>query len=129
MSSVHAFAGFALLAIYTVGWVWGAGLLILDRRPNRWFWVWLSVAQVAAVVQALIGLILVLAGFRPTTWLHYVYGAGPLVIFAIGHLMARELKGDATQGRFLRPEAMFTAAAFISFGLSMRALMTGLGLG
>ncbi len=69
---------------------------------------------------ALIGLILLLLGHRPTTWLHYVYGFGPLVVLVIAHATAREQYPD-------RPWIPFAWAAFICFGLTLRALMTGLG--
>ena len=74
-------------------------------------------------MQALIGVILLIAGKRPTTTLHYVYGFGPLVVFAIGHLLARE------EAFRTKPWAPFALASFISFGLSLRALTTGLGIG
>ena len=76
-----------------------------------------------AIVQALFGAILFLAGGRPTTWLHYVYGFGPLVIFGIAHVLARD------EVFKVQPWAPFAMASFISFGLSLRALTTGLGLG
>lgn len=129
MSSVHAAVGYALLAIFTVGWVWALAALLLPRKdPGRWFWTWLTVAQVAAGLQAVLGVILLLMGRRPTEWLHYVYGFGPIVILLIGHALARELRRGTTNLR-LPPFAVFGAASFICFGLSLRALMTGLGAG
>ena len=86
-----------------------------------WFWRWLVAAQTVAIVQALIGVILLIAGRRPTTALHYVYGFGPLVVFAIAHVLGREER--------TRPWIPFAMASFISFGLSLRALTTGLGTG
>ncbi|HEY8115866.1 MAG TPA: hypothetical protein VIH70_05575, partial [Actinomycetota bacterium] len=79
--------------------------------------------QTVAILQALIGVILLIAGKRPTTGLHYVYGFGPLVVFAIGHVLGREEPFRA------RPWIPFAMASFISFGLSLRALTTGLGIG
>lgn len=129
MSSVHTVAGFALLAIYTVGWVWAIVTIFLPNRdPGRGFWVWLSVAQVAAGVQALIGIVLLLMGRRPTDWLHIVYGFGPILILLIGHALARELRRGST-GLSFPVWGVFGAASFICFGLSTRALMTGLGIG
>jgi hypothetical protein len=76
----------------------------------------------------LIGVILLLLGYRPSSWLHYVYGFGPLVILAIGHALAREVKRQSAAIP-LEPWGVFGLAAFICFGLSLRALMTGLGMG
>jgi hypothetical protein len=123
VSGIHEIVGFVVVGILTIGWVFGLILWVSRRPAGDWFWRWLTSAQVIAILQALIGVILVIAGRRPTTWLHYVYGFGPLVIFAIGHALARE---DAFRGK---PWVPFAMASFISFGLSLRALTTGLGLG
>jgi hypothetical protein len=128
MPKVHEWVGFAVLAVFTVGWVWGLVALIARREPGRRFWTWLVVAQVIAGVQAALGLILLVLGYRPDTWLHYVYGFGPIVVFLIAHQMARELHGQEG-GRLSQPWVVFAAAAFICFGLAGRALMTGLGIG
>jgi hypothetical protein len=123
VSEIHRAVGFVVVAIFAIGWLFGVVLWVARREAGDWFWRWLVAAQVVAIVQALTGLILVLAGRTPTTWLHYVYGFGPLVIFAIGHLLAREEAFRA------KPWAPFALASFISFGLSLRALTTGLGIG
>lgn len=127
MDTIHRTVGFAVVAVFTVGWVWGLGAAIIRRGPGERFWTWLTVAQIVAVLQALIGVALLIMGRRPTTWLHLVYGFGPLVIFAIGHAMARELRRGGDDGPPISPWAVFAAAGFICFGLSTRALMTGLG--
>ena len=123
MTGIHEVVGFVVVGIFTIGWLFGLVLWVSRREAGDWFWRWLVTAQVVAIVQALIGVILLIAGKRPTTALHYVYGFGPLVIFAIGHALARE---DPFRGK---PWAPFAMASFISFGLSLRALMTGLGIG
>jgi hypothetical protein len=128
MPEVHKDVGFAVVAVFTVGWVWGLVALIAKRDPGQRFWTWLVVEQVIAGVQAALGLILLALGYRPDTWLHYVYGFGPLIVFLIAHQMARELDGQQG-GRLSQPWVVFSAAAFICFGLSGRALMTGLGIG
>jgi hypothetical protein len=128
MPEVHKYVGFAVIAVFTVGWLWGLVALIAKRGPGQGFWTWLVVAQVIAGVQAAIGLILLALGYRPETWLHYVYGFGPIVVFLIAHQMAREMHGQQG-GRLSQPWVVFAAAAFICFGLSGRAVMTGLGKG
>jgi hypothetical protein len=123
MPKVHEAIGFVVVAVFTVGWIWGAGALILKRDPGERYWTWITVEQVLAGGQAAIGVLLLVLGYRPDTSLHYVYGFGPLVIFAIGHLLARE------EAFRTKPWAPFALASFISFGLSLRALTTGLGIG
>lgn len=127
MPEVHKYIGFAVLAVFTVGWVWGLVAAIARRDPGPRFWVWLTVAQIVAAVQALVGGLLLVLGYRPATWLHLVYGFGPLVIFLIGHGMARELAETPSEERAASPWVVFAFAAFICFGLAGRALMTGLG--
>jgi len=129
MPEVHKYVGFLVEAVFTVGWVWGLVALIRRREPGQGFWTWLVVAQVIAGIQAAIGLILLLLGYRPDTWLHYVYGFGPIVVFLIAHQMAREVHAGEPGGRLSQPWVVFAAAAFICFGLAGRALMTGLGFG
>lgn len=129
MPEVHKYVGFLVEAVFTVGWVWGLVALIRRREPGQGFWTWLVIAQVIAGIQAAIGLVLLLLGYRPDTWLHYVYGFGPIVVFLIAHQMAREVHAGEPGGRLSQPWVVFAAAAFICFGLAGRALMTGLGFG
>ena len=123
MSELHELVGYLIVGLFTVGWVFGLVLLFSRREAGDWFRRWLTAAQLVSIAQALLGAIVFLTGGRPTTWLHYVYGFGPLVIFGIAHLLARD---DAFR---TKPWAPFTLASFISFGLSLRALTTGLGIG
>ena len=128
MSGVHGFVGFIVLGVFTAGWVWAAGAALLRRDPGPRYWTWLVLAQTIAGVQALVGVILLVMGLRPESWLHLVYGFGPLAILLIGHALARELKRQQAAIP-LEPWGVFGLASFICFGLSLRALMTGLGIG
>ncbi|HEX6230101.1 MAG TPA: hypothetical protein VF029_00130 [Actinomycetota bacterium] len=123
MSALHRFVGYAVVGLFSIGWLLGLGLWIARRDAGDLFWRWLVAAQVVAIAQALVGIALLVFGRRPLTWLHIVYGLGPIAIFGIGHLLARE---EAFRSR---PWVPFALASFISFGLSLRALMTGLGVG
>ena len=130
MIRIHETVAFVVIAIFTVGWVWGLGALIVRKDPGSRFWTWIAVEQIVAALQALIGITLLLLGYRPDTWLHLVYGFGPLVILGIAHLMSREVSGgQVSDSRWTQPWVLFTGASFICFGLSLRALMTGLGIG
>jgi hypothetical protein len=64
--------------------------------------------------------LLALGGSVPL--LHYVYGViFPVLVLAVAHVLARELFPS-------RPWAAFALASFFCFGLTARALQTGLGL-
>lgn len=129
MPEVHKFVGFAVVSIFAIGWIWGLVTWIARRKdPGAGFWVWLSVAQVVAGIQALLGIVLLLLGYRPDVWLHYVYGFGPLVVLAVTHGLAREGQRQPRPNP-IAPWVWFAGASFICFGLTLRALMTGLGVG
>ena len=130
MPRLHETLGIFELIAFTLVWVWGGVALVVRKDPGERFWIWVTVVQVFAGAQAIVGLVLLALGYRPETWLHYVYGFGPLVILAIAHVMSREVtRGQAGGSRWTEPYALFTAASFICFGLALRALMTGLGIG
>lgn len=123
-----------VVATFALGWIWGLGAKIARREPGDVYWTWLAVAQVVAGAQALLGTILLLLGRRLEAagvlggTLHYVYGYLPLLLFVFAHVVARA--GDARVigiDRPLRSWVPFAWASFISFGLTLRALLTGLG--
>jgi len=98
--------------------------------------LWLTVAQVVAGAQAALGVALLLLGRRMATpgtlgdVLHYVYGLLPILLFVFAHVVARA--GNARIigiDRPVRPWVPFAWVSFICFGLTLRALMTGLGIG
>ena len=62
VSALHRVIGFAVVAIFALGWIWGLGAKIARRQPGDGFWTWLTVAQVTAGAQALLGTILLLIG-------------------------------------------------------------------
>ena len=131
--SIHAVVGFAVVAIFAVGWIWGLGAKLLRRGPGERYWTWLTVAQVTAGVQAIIGLVLLLLGRRVVSpgplgsVRHYVYGFLPIILFVFAHVAAREGTGRLVGiERPIQPWTPFAWAAFICFGLTCMALVTGL---
>jgi len=136
VSQIHQILGFAVVALFALGWVWGLGAWIARRGPGERYWLWLTVAQVVAGAQAVLGVTLLLLGRRMLApgalgdVLHYVYGLLPILLFVFAHVVARA--GNARIigiDRPVRPWVPFAWASFISFGLTSRALMTGLGIG
>lgn len=136
MSAVHEVVGFAVVAVFALGWVWGLGAWITKRGPGERYWLWVTVAQILAGGQAILGVVLLLSGRRMETpgalgdVLHYVYGFLPILLFVFAHVAARA--GNARIvgiDRPVRPWVPFAWASFICFGLTGRALMTGLGIG
>ena len=138
MVGVHEVIGYVVVGLFTIGWVWGLGAKLAKRGPGERYWLWLTAAQVTLGVQALLGILLYATGHRVRTGsdlsrlLHYVYGALPIVLLVFAHVVARE--GNAGMIGFdarkkIEPWVPFAWVSFISFGLTLRALMTGLGTG
>ena len=78
--------GIAVLATNAVAGGWGA-VAWLRKDPSVWFWYLLRAAQVAVVVQAVIGFGLLAQGLRAPDGLHAVYGFAPLVITLVSEGM------------------------------------------
>ncbi|HEU4354616.1 MAG TPA: hypothetical protein VFT27_03425 [Actinomycetota bacterium] len=137
MSAIHQVIGFVVVGVFALGWLWGLGAWITRRGPGERYWLWLTVAQVVAGTQAILGIVLLLMGRRMSTpgaalgdVLHYVYGLLPILLFVFAHIVARA--GNARLigiDRPVRPWVPFAWVSFICFGLTSRALMTGLGIG
>lgn len=121
MVGVHKYVGFFVVALFAVGWVWGLIAWIAKREPGERFWVWVTAVQIMSGIQALIGVVVFLAGYRAPTMLHYAYGIFPIVALGLSHVVAR--RADFRD----RPWVPFAWVAFICFGLTLRAVMTGLG--
>lgn len=125
MDSVHRAIAFGIVGGFAILMLWPIVALIRNKAPGAAFWNLLAVLQVVIGIQAIVGGILFLTGKRPPTdgpqWLHYAYGAlFPTIVLVVAHRFARKYEGI--------PWLVFGIAAFIIFGLTLRALMTGLGL-
>jgi hypothetical protein len=110
--------GFALLFVVSVF------TYLFNREPGEWYWRLLAALQIVLALQVLAGVVLFLAGHRPPSisfaGAHYVYGSlFPLAVLVFAHRYATRHTRVAV--------AIFGFAAFLCFGLTMRALQTGLG--
>jgi hypothetical protein len=122
MAAFHRIEGFVIVAGWGVLFLWGIALFLTKRPANRLYWGLLSGLQILLGVQLLAGLVLLLTGGRQPL-LHYLYGAVfPAVVLVVCHVFSRGLVKEPFH-------LFFTWGAFFIFGLTARALMTGLGLG
>ena len=122
MRALHLVAGSAIVGGFGLLTVWGLATWILRRGPGRAFWWVVGFVQGAVLLQALVGVVLLLIGGRATI-LHIVYGAVfPALVLGVAHVLARDAFAH-------RPWAPFAMASFFCLGLTLRALMTGLGVG
>ena len=122
MARFHELEGFVIVTGWGVLLLFGIGLFITRRDANRVYWGLLTVLQVLLGIQLLAGLVLFAEGGRPAV-LHYLYGAVfPALVIGVCHLFTRGLEKPPYH-------LFFTIGSFFVFGLTARALMTGLGIG
>jgi hypothetical protein len=123
MPSVHRFIGFAIVIGWGVLFLWGTATWVLRREPPALFWRLIAALQVLLGVQLIAGIVLLATGHRLPSLLHLGYGVVfPVIALVVGHVLARSLEDDFDAYK------IFTVAAFVVFGLTLRALTTGLGL-
>ena len=121
MTEIHKYAGYLVVALFALGWIWGGLAWMFKRDPGDRFWIWVTTAQIVSGIQALVGIVVFMSGYRALTMLHYAYGLFPVLALGVAHAIAR--RRDFRD----RPWIPFAWVAFICFGLALRALMTGLG--
>ena len=125
-STLHVVNMILVLAAGTISGVWGLILFFTKRVMNRPWRISLTVTAVVGLLQALLGIVLVLLGQKPAGgslyYLHYVYGG--IVALAIPVAITY-----ATGGKNPRRDLLiFSIAALILVAAGARALMTALGL-
>jgi hypothetical protein len=139
MDVVHLVMGVIVLATNLGAGIWGA-IAWLRQVPSPGFWYLLRTAQVAVVVQVLLGAVLLLLG-RSADGLHYLYGVLPIFVSMLAEAAragagARELEGidfDALPRErqrlvalaiFRRETGIMAVSALVVFFLALRAAGT-----
>ncbi|HEX8966564.1 MAG TPA: hypothetical protein VF937_01705 [Chloroflexota bacterium] len=117
MVDLHARMALALVLYYAVVGLWGVFLAIRKSVLTPGFRGALIIGVGLGVVQALVGLVLVISGRRPLDNLHFLYGASVILTLP---LVASYL----VDKRFSRPLAYGLASLFMA-GLAIRAMTTG----
>jgi hypothetical protein len=128
MTDLHRVIAFAIPTGFLLLALWAVVALVRNRNPGDYFWQLLAALQVVTGLQIIVGGILFVAGGRPIAdgpqWLHYVYGGlFPAAVLVVAHRVA------LTERWRQIPWAVFGVAALVCFGLTFRALQTGLGIG
>ena len=125
MSEFHKYVGWAVPIGFGLLFLWSVYCLIRNKQPHDRYWSLLGVMQVFIAIQVLVGGVLFVMGLRPPTspvWLHYAYGGlFPAALLLLAHRLG------ATRFEPV-PWIPFGAASFLICGLTVRALMTGLGM-
>lgn len=125
MTQVHHYVGWSIPIGFGLLVLWTIYSLIRNRPPHDLYWTLLGILQVVIGVQVVVGAVLFVMGQRPhpngPVWLHYVYGGlFPAAILVGAHRLAKKYEDI--------PWVVFGIASFVCFGLTFRALQTGLGV-
>ncbi|MFN2389993.1 MAG: hypothetical protein ABR575_10375 [Actinomycetota bacterium] len=125
MTEVHRYLAYLVPAGFALLLVWSIAAFVRNKAPGGGYWNLLAALQVTIGLQVLVGGLLYAIGGRPATngpeWLHYVYGGlFPAVVLVFAHRFARKMEGVAW--------IVFGFAGLVCFGLTFRALQTGLGI-
>lgn len=125
VSDLHRFVGYSIPTGFALLSLWSGYAFARNKPPGDNFWHLLAALQVVIGLQVLVGATLFLAGFRPQSngpeWLHYAYGAlFPAFVLVLAHRFARRAEGISW--------VVFGVAGLVCFGLTFRALQTGLGI-
>ena len=122
--TIHKVVGFAIAGGFTLLWIIGFGARIMKKDDaGKVFWGLVAAMQVIAGLQAVMGIGMLAFGHRAPAVLHYAYGVFPIVAFVGAHAYARGMREQQRPYPYLP----FALVGFVSMGLAMRAIMTGLG--
>ncbi len=126
IATIHLYVGVSIVVGLLYLAVYGLGARIGGKHEvGRPFWGVLYYTETVLAIQILVGIALLFMGRRVGGSgfdLHYVYGSVfPFIVILVGRLYALR-----REDRDYIPIAW---AGFIAFGLTARALMTGLGIG
>lgn len=117
MNAVHVLVSQAIVLYFFVVGLWGL-FLALRRQPfNSAYQGALVISLVLGVVQALIGVLLLVTGGRPRDDLHYLYGLSIIVALPL----VQQLLAKRTFSRSLA----YGLASLFMMGLAIRAITTG----
>jgi heme A synthase len=117
MVELHQLIARALVLYFALVGVWGVFLGIRKAEFNSAIRGALIIGVALGVVQAIVGLVLVLSGQRPADNLHYLYGASVIVTLPL-------VASYIVDKKISRPLAYGLASLFMA-GLAIRAITTG----
>ncbi|GAC1325603.1 MAG: hypothetical protein NVS2B16_19390 [Chloroflexota bacterium] len=103
---------FFLMALF------GLFLFFRHSEPSGQYLGALIIAEGVVVVQGVLGMLLVVQGYRPGNGLHLLYGLVALVSLPAAYLYTR---GASVRGSSL----IFGLVSLFLFGISIRAITTG----
>lgn len=119
----HLVVALIVVAGWFVAFVWALVYVVRKRLPGTPLRRLVQAMEGILLLQIVIGAVVFFTGHRPDTVLHYGYGGlFPLIVIGLDHMFGMEMKEEADRWK------VTMVAAFLVFGLTLRATMTGLGL-
>lgn len=108
-----------VVLIYTVLLlIWALFLYVRGSNPSGSYLGALAIDQAVVVIQGIVGIILVVQGYRPGDGLHIVYGIVAFVTLPAAYFLS---KGGTER----RDSGIFALATLFLIGISIRAIATG----
>jgi len=125
ITTVHRILGALIIALFLLIMLWGVMRRLTGRRDTPvGLWAVQHWTENLLVVQTVLGLVMLLIGYRvtgrPLIWFHYLYGSLFPLIAVIGGRIAA-LRRDE------REYVGLAWGAFIASALTMRAVQTACG--
>lgn len=122
---LHKYNAFLIIAAGLIAGIWGLILFFRKKDAHQLWRTTIRVTVVLGLLQALMGIIMVLTGLKPGSgtglyYLHYVYGAIVVVAIPVATTYATGGKNPRRDLLILSIAALILAAA------GARGLMTGL---
>jgi hypothetical protein len=114
---LHELFSRAIVLYFLLVGLWGLFLAIRRQSFNSAFTGALVISLVLGVVQALLGVLLLVTGARPRDDLHYLYGLSIIVALPL----VQQLIAHRTISRTL----VYGLASLFMMGLAIRAITTG----
>ncbi len=112
---------FTVVVIYSiVVALWGFVLYLRGSNPSGSFLGALAIVEGVIVLQALIGLALIVTNHRPEDALHWLYGFVAIVALPVAYLSPW-----TDGGRDRRDSLVFALALLLIVGIALRASATG----
>jgi hypothetical protein len=121
MSTIHQFFALAILIYLMICTIWGLASAARGRPVSNSYRAALLIAEGLFVVQAVVGVALLVNGRSPVNPLHFLYGfVGLVVLPAVLGFVGRDKKRDSL---WIGLTCLFLV------GIALRALITGGPLG
>jgi len=118
MEIVHLLVGRSVVFFFLICGVWGILAHFKKLPADSRYYSTLVLAELLVVVQACLGVALVLLGRSPASDLHFLYGGLSVLLLPIAYQ-------EATRRRWSAPLVLGLTTLFI-FGLAIRAFTTTL---